>query len=139
MGNCCKGYDVITDNFEDTKLPIIPYTKVKVIKVYDGDTFWVTPGDKCRYSVRLYGVDCPEMKKGTAYEKSKAKEAKEFVINNILHKTIDINVLNNKMYKGKVQKEKYGRWLSIVHYNGKNLAEELIKNGHAKEYYGGKK
>ena len=61
---------VNAENFDD----------VKVVSVYDGDTFKVnlpcTQDIFCRgVSVRVYGIDTPEIKTQNACEKKKAKQA----------------------------------------------------------------
>jgi micrococcal nuclease len=115
------------------------FTEAKVIKVYDGDTMtiaaWYDGGFK-KFSVRLYGVDCPEMR---GLDKEKALDAREFVSDLCLDKIIRIEVLNNKKYNGKKLNEKFGRLLAKVWIDGQNLATLLYENGHAVKYYGGKK
>ncbi len=54
-------------------------TLFKVIKVIDGDTFWVE-GNSRRFKVRFIGVDAPEIRNSTYKKKGYyATEAKEFV------------------------------------------------------------
>jgi len=54
----------------------------KVIKVYDGDTFTVEaypwPGLEAKASVRVDGVDTPEIRGKCEAEKKKAIEAREW-------------------------------------------------------------
>jgi len=115
------------------------FTEAKVIKVYDGDTFtiaaWFNGGFK-KFSVRLYGVDCPEMR---GLDKDRALDAREFVADLVLNKIIKIDVLNNKKFNGKTMNEKFGRLLAHVWIDDQNLATLLYENGHAVKYYGGKK
>ena len=115
------------------------FTEAKVIKVYDGDTItiaaWFNGGFK-KFSVRLYGVDCPEMR---GLDKEKALDAREFVADLVLNKIIKIEVLNNKKFNGKTMNEKFGRLLAHVWIDNQNLASLLYENGHAVKYYGGKK
>lgn len=114
------------DNFDD----------VKVISVYDGDTFKVnlpcTQDIFCRdISVRVYGVDTPEMKTQNSCEKKKAKEAQ--------------SLTKEVLSKGPVllkncKRDKYFRLLCEVAVLGKNqgydLSEELVNNHLAVRYYG---
>jgi len=62
----------------------------KVIKVYDGDTFTVEacpwPGITANASVRVDGVDTPEIRGQCEAEKRKAHEAHNFVKDLILGK-----------------------------------------------------
>jgi len=137
MGLCGSRLDKLT--YEETPEITYDFNKAKVLKVYDGDTFTIGAyhlGKPIKFSVRLYGVDCPELKGPTAEE---GKKAKKFVEDLILDKIIKIEVLNNKVLDGKKIREKYGRLLSKVYINGKDLSEELIAMGMAKRYFGGTK
>jgi endonuclease YncB( thermonuclease family) len=128
--------------YENTSEQVYKFMQAKVIKVYDGDTFWIAAwhGNEIqRFSVRLFGCDCAEIRTGTIETKRLAHEAKDYVISKIEGKIINIQVLNNTKFNGKIQREKYGRLLSIVHYNGINLADDLISKGYAKPYDGGTK
>ena len=115
------------------------FTEAKVIKVYDGDTFTIAAyyGNAFRkFSVRLYGVDCPEMR---GPHKDRAVAARNFVADLILDKVVTISVYNNKKINGKKMVEKFGRLLADVHVGDKLLSQLLYENGHAVKYYGGKK
>lgn len=146
MGNCyCKNKELIElqkITFEEVKEQQYNFTKAKIIKVYDGDTFWIATWynkEIIRFNVRLYGVDTPEMKGGDNESKEQARVAKEYVENFILNKIVDIEVMNNKKYNNKIIKEKYGRLLAIIKINGIDLADDLIKKGYGKPYFGKKK
>lgn len=154
MGNCLNLVNDISNintinsikNATYVNSPVVTYNfkKAKIVKVYDGDTVWIAVkfynGKVYRFLARIYGIDCPELKSHNIEEKNKAKEAKEFTEKFCLNKIVDINVFNNKYdNKNKIIKEKYGRLLISIEYNGYNLANELINQGLAKEYYGGKK
>jgi len=109
---------------------------VKYVKNYDGDTItfnisYVHPIIGESISVRVNGVDTPEIKGKCEKEKIDARIVKIFVSNELKNaKTIDLINVN---------REKYFRILADVVYDGKNLKEELIKNGLAVEYNGGTK
>ncbi len=114
---------------------IYTFKKARVISVYDGDTFTIIAkhlGKYFKFVVRLYGIDCYELKDPSG----KGLKAKEFVNNMILNKIVDIEVLNNTYYDGKLINEKYGRLLSIIKIDNKNLADELIKNNFGYKYFG---
>ena len=112
------------------------FDDVKVISVYDGDTFKVNLPCKedifCKdISVRVNGIDTPEIKGKNSCEKQKAKEAQ----------ALTKSVLN----KGPVilkncKRDKYFRLLCDVSVLGKNqgynLSEELINANLAVEYHG---
>ena len=128
--------------YSDAADKLYNFTHAKVIKIYDGDTFTIAAYDNgilTKFQVRLYGVNCEELKDKNSINKQKAYEAKKYIESLLLDKVIEIEVLNNKIVNGKKIKEKYGRLLANVNIAGINPSAELIKQGLAKEYYGGKK
>ncbi len=128
--------------YETTEQPDYRFTKAKVIKVYDGDTFWIAAwynNEITRFCVRLYGIDCPEIRGGTEETKRAAQESKQFIIDHLYGRTVDIEVLNNRKVGGKKITEKYGRLLAKIRYDGKDLAEEMIRLSLGKPYFGGHK
>ena len=103
---------------------------------YDGDTItvdipYVSPilGDSI--SVRVNGIDTPEIKGKCEKEEKLAKEAKKFV-NNILRSSSKINLKN-------IKRDKYFRILADVETSQGDLANLLLDNGFAVEYDGGTK
>ena len=161
---CTKNIDLQQDNnsqssdddkeisikytWNDTKPFIPPITQGYVIKVYDGDTITIATklpyveSPLYRFSVRLNGIDCPEIKGKNALEKQVAHYAKMYVSDKVLHKTI---------YLDNVKTEKYGRVLADVYINpilqaarqeqrqNESLSQMLLRNGLAIEYDGGTK
>jgi len=108
----------------------------KVVKVYDGDTFTVEaypwPGLEAKASVRVDGVDSPEIRGKCEAEKQKAIEARDFVQGLILNKTIFLK----KPKPGKY----YGRVIAEVFLDaGENLADKIISQGLGREYHGGRR
>jgi endonuclease YncB( thermonuclease family) len=124
--------------WEDTVEFTFPITGGRVIKVYDADTITIAsklPYDASpiyRLSVRLNGIDTPEIKgKGiTDEEKEAAKSAREFVSNMVLNKFVRLE---------NIQSEKYGRILADVYIGDVYLNELLIKEQYAVKYDGGTK
>lgn len=112
------------------------FDNVSLISVYDGDTFYVDiPSCNidvfCKHiSVRVRGVDCPEMKGGTVETKARAKQAKEY---------IERFLKSGKILLYNCERDKYFRLLCDVEVNGQSLGEELLKAGHAIPYEGGTK
>ena len=78
--------------WEDTVEFTFPIQGGRVIKVYDGDTITIAsklPFDNSplyRLSVRLNGIDTPEIKGKTEDEKTAAKQARDALSNLILNK-----------------------------------------------------
>ena len=122
--------------WKDTQTFTVPITSGKVIKVYDGDT--ITIANKLpikdspiyRFSVRLNGIDTPEIKSKHEAEKKLAKEAKQFLSDIILGNIIELR---------DVKTEKYGRILATVYYNNENMNQLMIDSKHALPYDGGTK
>jgi len=83
-----------------------------------------------RFSVRLNGIDSPEIKGKSDDEKLAAKHAQQALSNFILHKTVIL--VDNKT-------EKYGRILSDVFCDGIHVNQWMIENRYAVEYDGGTK
>lgn len=128
--------DIQQVQYKDTK-PFIPFiTTCKVVKVYDGDT--ITIASKLypespiyRFSVRLRGIDTPEIRTNNENERLRALAAKRFVESKTLNKIVMLE---------DVKTEKYGRLLADVYLdNGICLNELLIESGFAVKYDGGKK
>jgi endonuclease YncB( thermonuclease family) len=107
----------------------------KCVGVYDGDTVTVVfkPFENepiYRYSIRLSGIDTPEIRTKNPDEKKKGLEVRDILRNEILDKLITIKC-------GKF--DKYGRLLADIIYKGENINKWLISKGLAYEYNGGTK
>jgi len=110
----------------------------EVVKVYDGDTITVNIkkypliiGEEI--GVRIYGVDAPEIKGKTEYEKKKAVEAREYVRARLNE--------GKKIELRNIRRDKYFRilaevWIYIPKQGWINLSQELIEKGFAKPYFG---
>jgi len=124
--------------WEDTVEFTFPITGGRVIKVYDADTITIAsklPYDASpmyRLSVRLNGIDTPEIKGKCVSdeEKESAKVARDFVSNLVFNKFVRLE--NN-------QSEKYGRILADVFVGDIHINELLIKERYAVKYDGGTK
>lgn len=122
--------------WEDTIPFVFPIKEGQVIKVYDGDTITIAskmPYDESpmyRFSVRLNGIDTPEIKGKNADEKEIAKKARDELSALIMNKNV---LLKN------VQSEKYGRILADVYLEDVCLNTWLIEKRFAVKYDGGTK
>ena len=110
------------------------FKEVKLISVYDGDTFKVNLRCKktvvCKgISVRVRGIDTPELKTKNPKEKQKALAAKIFTQQVLFEKKITLK---------NCQRDKYFRLLCDVFVKNKkeeiNLAKSLLSSGLAVEY-----
>lgn len=130
--------DGLDIKWEDTQEFTFPIKSGRVIKVYDADTITIAsklPYDESplyRLSVRLNGIDTPEMKGKdvTNEEKEAAKAAREFVYNLVFNKNVRLE---------NIESEKYGRILADVYIGDIHLNELLLKERYAVKYDGGTK
>jgi micrococcal nuclease len=122
--------------WKDTTQFIPPLDGGEVIKVYDGDTITIAsylpyPNSPLyRFSVRLNGIDAPEIKGKTEDEKAAAKISQKALEELILHKNVTL------VNKGT---EKYGRILADVFYDEVNISKWMLENRYAVEYDGSTK
>ena len=122
--------------WKDTIPFVAPITQGRCIKVYDGDT--ITIAGKLpykhspiyRFSVRLNGIDTPEIKGKDDDEKECAKLARDALKELILNKTVHLR---------NVQTEKYGRILADVVCDEINMNQWMITQRFAVKYDGGTK
>ena len=132
--NCCAVSRLVA--YEDTIPFVVPITGGQVIKVYDGDTITIAsklPYKKSplyRFSVRLNGIDCPEIKGKTDDEISIAKVARDQLSALIMNKHVTLK---------NVATEKYGRVLADVYLDNLHINQWLIDKRLAVKYDGGTK
>ena len=116
--------------------PFIPkVTYGKVIKVYDGDTITVAARpykseSPCRFSIRLSGIDCPEIRSRDQGERDAAVLVKNRLSDLILEKYVSL-------YNVKI--DKYGRLLCDVYHGQIHVNNWLLNSRLAVTYDGGKK
>lgn len=125
-----------TISYKDTIPYIPPIISGKVVKVYDGDSITIAtklPYNSSpiyRFSVRINGIDCPEMKTRNQNEQICAIMAKQTVY--------DI-AFNKIVYLKNVSLEKYGRILADVFVDDISIGELLCQCKLAVKYDGGTK
>jgi len=134
---CCgdKNHDEKALPFELGKVKMfVPMPKSGlVVKVVDGDTLNIISdcyGDFNRFSVRIRGVDTPELRGKTAEERKAAEKAKMFVEQLCLGKEVTLR---------DHCREKYGRVCASVWIQNKCIANELIFRRLGYPYHGGPK
>ena len=122
--------------YKDTIPFIPPITEGKVVKVYDGDTITIATklsyenSPYYRFSVRLKGIDCPEMKTKNKDEKECATIARDFLREILMNKMVILK---------EIELEKYGRILADVYLNEQNISLILCEKKLAVKYDGGTK
>jgi endonuclease YncB( thermonuclease family) len=125
-----------TIKWEDTTKFTVPIHVGQVIKVYDGDTITVAArlpmmsSPIYRFSVRLNGIDTPEIKGKDEDEREAAKNAK---------KALSALILNKQVTLRNVDTEKYGRILADVYIDDVHVNKWLIAERFALPYDGGTK
>lgn len=127
------------DNLNPKDLPLFvpPLKTGKVIRVYDGDTITIAsrvPGlynsPIYKFSVRLNGIDAPEMTGKDADEKEIAIKARDALTAKILGREIRLE---------NIQTEKYGRLLTDIYLGNTHVNKWMIEERYAVVYDGGKK
>lgn len=101
--------------------------------VYDGDT--VRLDVDLGYSTwkfnephRLYGINAPEVRGGSAASKARGKASRDWLRDQLEGREIFIETLD---------KGKYGRYLAILWVDGVNINREMVHLGLAeKNFYG---
>ena len=122
--------------WSDTVPFVPPVSGGTCIKVYDGDTITVATrlpfqgSPLYRFSVRLNGIDTPEIKGKPEDEKKLAVMARDALSARILNKEVELK---------NVALEKYGRLLAQVHVGKVCYNDWLLENRYAVEYSGGTK
>jgi endonuclease YncB( thermonuclease family) len=109
------------------------FTNVRYIKNYDGDTLIVDiPGVPDIFgkniSVRVYGIDTPEMKGKCDKEKQLARES-QLLVEKLLTDSSKVVIKN-------AQRDKYFRILGEVYADGISISEVLKLKGYAVPYFG---
>ncbi len=106
----------------------------QVTSIYDADTFRVNikgwPDIVGKHmSVRVLGIDAPEIRGKCKAEKVAARLAKQFTVEALRNGSF-IELKN-------IKRGKYFRLLADVYIDGQNLAEALILSNQARPYDGG--
>lgn len=102
------------------------FFKGTVVKVKDGDTVVISPGEGEEYVIcRIYGIDAPETvkrsKTGQPYGEEATKELKGLVLGRMVETGV----------KGK---DRYKRAICIIKSDGQDVGLEMVKRGYAWAY-----
>ena len=128
--------DIVKEEYLQSIPFIPPITSGRVVKIYDGDTITIASrlpyrgSPLYRFSVRLSGIDCPEIKGKTEFEKTLAKKARDSLHEKIFGKIVRLKY---------VRSEKYGRLLAEVYLEDLHLNKWMLENNYAVPYQGGTK
>lgn len=145
MGLCVSACNTVCSSKNEPELIVDPSVKYEkyvpdirygiVSSVYDGDTITILGRVKYnptvyKFSVRLNGIDCPEMRTENVAEKAVALVAKQYVVGAVLNKKVELRNLGL---------DKYGRLLAHVYIDGRCINDELVEKHMAVKYDGGTK
>jgi endonuclease YncB( thermonuclease family) len=93
-----------------------PLLKGRVVGIADGDTFTLLTPEHVQYKIRLHGIDAPE--KGQDF----GNRSKQALGNLIAGKDVEVQDRG---------KDRYGRTIGMVFLKGKNINEEMLRQGMA--------
>jgi micrococcal nuclease len=96
--------------------PSLGTEAIQVTRIIDGDTLEAASGQR----IRLIGINTPESSM-PFYE-----EAKDLLRDLVENKSVEIESHGT---------ERYGRTLAYIFFDGKNINEEILRNGFATLYY----
>ena len=108
-----------SENIADEKPTILK--GYQVLKVSDGDTMNIQKVENGKFvgeviKIRMYGIDAPEKKQDYGIESKQALEKL------VIGKNLEVEEKN---------KDRYGRTVAVIYADGKNVNEEMVKNGNA--------
>lgn len=105
-----------------------------VLSIYDGDTIKVVcnpwPDMTIKTSVRMDGIDTPELRGKCRLEKELAVLARERA-RGLIGKEVELRNVKLGKFAGRV--------IADVYSDGNNVAKILISEGYGREYHGGKR
>jgi endonuclease YncB( thermonuclease family) len=113
-------------------------TPCRVAKVYDGDTCTIVMildgGTPFKISVRLNGIDAPEMRSKSELERSAAIAVRDRLAEMVTDRIVWVYIMAWDKYGGRVRGEIYVGERDIESVSGILMAEGLVK-----EYHGAKR
>ena len=130
-----EGYDLSWCTAKNIRRFLPDVTHGKVVSVYDGDTLTLAgrhagQGPPTLFSVRLAGVDTPEMTAATREEREAAVAARDALRSRVMARIVQVSVK---------RADKYGRLLADVSIGGEDMSQWLIASGHGRPYGGGRR
>jgi micrococcal nuclease len=106
----------------------------RVLRVIDGDTIEaeaaVWPGHSVRVSIRIRGIDAPEMRSGCDTEKAAALIAREVLADLLSAGAVEVRNVGPDKYFGRVVAD-------VTSPDGGDVGSTLVARAVAREYGGG--
>ena len=115
----------VTTFVEEMRMPT-PGTQFNVVKIFDGDTVQVE-GAGLKFTIRLVGIDTPELGKKGQKEQPYSHQAKQKLTQILNQKVISLTQYGVGGYN---------RVLAEIFVNGTNVNLEMVKAGLAEVYRG---
>ena len=113
--------------------------KIKVTRVVDGDTIdaEIDLGFNLKLNkrIRLYGINTPETRTRDKEEKKRGLAAKKF-----LQQIVDEQ--EGVLFLKSLDQGKFGRCIGVLFerdFDDQSINDVLVQEGHAVEYFGGKR
>ena len=110
--------------------------EARVLRVVDGDTFvaeaLVWPGHAVRVSVRIRGIDAPEMRSRCAAEKRAARQARAALERLIGGSPVSVSNIGGGKYYGRVLAD-------VANAGGQALGPALMAGALVRAYEGGRR
>lgn len=145
MGNCLLKFRLerrSPNQFEHIRMKGKSFP-ARVLEIYDGDTLTIGfrhNGGFWKSSLRIYGIDAPEMKprrqgrsiESLEQEKAAAIRSRDFLLQLIYNQVVWVDLCDKST-------DKYGRLMGVIFFQNENVAEKMIKGGHARRYHGDRK
>lgn len=107
-----------------------------VVRVRDGDSVdviaYIWPGHQVRTSIRLRGIDAPELRARCDKEKRLANEARERLVQLLSGGRIQLTGISGGKYFGRVLAR-------IKNHRGQDVQQVLLKENLVRRYSGGKR
>lgn len=117
------------------------YPSCRVLRVVDGDTvdLLINLGFDIltEKRVRLFGIDAPETRTRDLEEKKKGFETRDRLTALIVGKGVVL--ANARVDLESYEWDKYGRVLGVLWIGDLNINRQLVVEGYAREYDGGKR
>lgn len=116
--------------------PMAGPVSATVERVIDGDTFVasanVWPGHSVRVSIRLRGVDAPELRSKCPAERAAAEAARTALEKLIAGAPVEVANIGGGKYYGRVLAD-------VTTASGTGAAEAMLAAGHVRPYAGGRR
>jgi micrococcal nuclease len=103
-----------------------------VTKVFDGDTIQVVTPEQTKIKVRLYGIDAPETEKINRRTGKIIKRGQPYGVES--HEALTSMILGKYVGLDIISVDRYKRLVGIVRLDGRNINEEMLREGYAEAY-----